>query len=195
LPARAHDTVTLSASGLEHDGLAAGGGLPAADRLYAEHAGRVRAYLRRCGFGPADVDDLAQEVFLRAHKSRDTFDAARGTAGQWLAAIARNAARRRWDRASPATFDPALAEAALADPAADSIADSAAQRHEEIQALRQCIAALPPDLARIISLRYVDGRTTRAIAETERMAEATVRLRLSEAKAVLERCLRSKGVW
>ena len=71
----------------------------------------------------------------------------------------------------------------------------ARQAREELAALRLCVDALPPDLARLVSLRYVEGLATRAIAETERMPEATVRLRLDEARAALERCLKSKGVW
>jgi RNA polymerase sigma-70 factor, ECF subfamily len=163
------------------------------DQLYADHAGRVRAYLHRCGFAPADVDDLAQDVFLRAFRSLHTFDAARGTAGQWLGAIVRNVARRQWSRrANAQTIDPELAEAVLAD---DGPAAEAPETREELAALRQCIAVLPPDLGRIVRLRYVDGLTTRGIGNAERLPEATVRLRLDDARAALTRCLKSKGVW
>jgi RNA polymerase sigma-70 factor, ECF subfamily len=162
-------------------------------RLYAEHAGWVRTYLRRSGFAPADVDDLAQETFLRAFRSIGTFDATRGTPAQWLSAIVRNVVRKRWaKRPNPTPFDPDLAEAVLADPSAD--AEAPATR-EELDALRLCIDALPPDLARLVSLRYVEGLATRAIGETEGMPEATVRLRLDEARTSLGRCLKSKGVW
>jgi len=162
------------------------------ERLYESHAGWVRVYLRRCGFTPADVDDLAQEVFLRVLKSLDTFDAARGPFAPWLATVARNVARKSWARRpSPDHLDPEMAEAVFA--AAEN-ADKPETR-EEIEALRGCIDALPPDLARIVRRRYVDGMTTRGIATAENLPEATARLRIDEAKAALERCLKSKGVW
>jgi len=160
--------------------------------LYVTHAGWVKAYLRRCGFGPADADDLAQEAFLRVFRSLGTFDPARGRFSAWLATIVRNVARRQWRRRTADTFDPGMAEDLLAvheNPAAEP------ESREETDALAACIAALPPELGRIVQLRYVDGFTTRAIAEATGMAEATVRLRLDEAKEMLEKCLRSKGIW
>ncbi|MBM4019028.1 MAG: RNA polymerase sigma factor [Planctomycetes bacterium] len=164
----------------------------AMERLYQVHAGWVMAYLRRCGFGPADVDDLAQDVFVRLMKSLHTFDPRRGALVPWLATVARNVARRCWrGRPSPDHLDPEMAEAVLA------AAEDAAARpetREELRALRGCIEALPPDLARLVRLRYVEGMTTRGIADAARLPEATVRLRLDEARTLLEECLKSKGV-
>jgi len=171
---------------------ALGGDASAFARLYVAHVGRVRAYLRRCGFAPADVDDLAQDVFVRALRSLRTFDLDRPTAGPWLGAIARNVARRAWHRRAPAQdIDPDLAEAVLA---ADEDPRPASEVREEEGALRDCIERLPPDLVRIVRLRYVDGLTTRAVADAVRLAEATVRLRLEEAKGLLEKCLKAKGI-
>lgn len=162
-------------------------------QVYARHEGRVKAYFRRRGFGPADAEDLTQEVFVRIFKSLHTFDAARGPLGPWLATVVRNVARRRWQRRTPADgLDPEMAEALLAAP--EDPAGSPEAR-EQVAALAGCIESLPPDLARMVRLRYVEGLTTRGIADATRMAEATVRLRLSEAKELLERCLKGKGVW
>jgi len=161
--------------------------------LYDLHVGRVRAYLRRCGFADADVDDLAQDVFVRAWRSLRTFDLSRPTAGPWLGAIARNVARRAWGRrARVVDFDPDLAEVVLA--AADADPRPRVESRESDAALGDCVDRLPPDLARLVRLRYVDGLTTRALAAAVDMAEATVRLRLDEAKRLLEKCLESKGM-
>jgi RNA polymerase sigma-70 factor (ECF subfamily) len=163
------------------------------DRLYADHLGRVRAYLGRCGFAGADVDDLAQEVFVRAFQSRHTFDPSRGPVGPWLGAIAHNVARRQWGRrAQPDLFDPSLAAEVFAAPENPGPTPEA---QDALAALRACLETLPPDLRNIVRLRYVEGRTTRGVAEAARTAEATVRLRLDEAKTLLARCLKGKGVW
>ncbi len=169
-----------------------GGEVGAFEALHAAHAGRVTAYLLRSGFSPADADDLAQQIFVRAFNSLGTFDAARGSFSPWLAAIARNIVRKHWRRRKePENFDPELAEAMFAspeNPGQDLLA------REEIEAVRACVDALPPELADIVRLRYVDGRTMRGIAAAANMPEATVRLRLKEAVAIVERCLRSKGI-
>jgi len=161
------------------------------EALHAAHAGRVTGYLLRCGFAGADADDVAQEVFWRAFKSLRTFDPARGSLRTWLGAIARNAARKHWARRRPAgNFDPDLAEAMLAAP--ENPADRPEQR-EEIAAVRDCVDGLPADLARIVRLRYVEGLTTRGVAAAAGVPEATVRLRLTQAKGLLATCLRGKG--
>ena len=160
--------------------------------LYSTYAGLVRAYLQRCGFVLADADDLSQEFFVRVFKSLKTFSYAKGTFRQWLGAITRNVARKRWRRRpEPENFDPELAEEVFAT--CDNPGQTPEAR-EEVEAVRRCVETLPADLVRIIRLRYVQGRTTRGIAAATDMAEATVRLRLKEAMTLLERCLGEKGV-
>jgi len=160
--------------------------------LYLAHAGRVKAYFRRSGFADADAEDLTQETFLRAFKSLGGFDAARGALGPWLAAIARNAARKRWARRpEPDSFDPELAEQVLE--LADNPSGSTETR-EQLDALAGCLAKLPRDLAEVLRLRYVEARTTRGVAAATGLAEATVRLRLAKALGLIERCMRTKGM-
>lgn len=159
--------------------------------LYARHGRVVTAYFARCGFGGADCDDLLQEVFIRAFRSLTTFEGSRGGFRTWLAAIARNVARKRWQqRPVGLAFDPEIAQEVL------TIEDNPGhtlQQQEELAALSDCVSHLPPDLAKLVQLRYADARTTRGIAEAAGLAEATVRLRLQQAMEMLENCMKSKG--
>lgn len=160
--------------------------------LYARHAPRVAAFLLRSGFVQADAEDLTQETFLRAYRGLDTYDADRGGFGGWLAAIARNVARRHWARrVTPEHFDPDLA-----DDIFESDVDAAPQQAmtaEQYEAVRLCRSALPRELQRLIHLRYVEGRSTRGVSQATDLPEATVRLRLNGAYGMLRRCLREKG--
>jgi RNA polymerase sigma-70 factor (ECF subfamily) len=159
-------------------------------QVHDEHAGRIVVYFLRSGFSAADADDLRQEVFLRAFKSLGGFDPARGSLAAWLGAIARNTVRRHWQRASAdGQLDPELAEAVLREEPPDHAA-----RQEELESLRQCINRLPAELSRLVGLRYVEGLTTRGIAARANLPEATVRLRLAEARNLLADCLKAKGV-
>lgn len=58
--------------------------------VVGEHEGAVHAYLRRRVTDAERAKDLTQEVFLRAWRSADSFDAARGDVRGWLFTIARN---------------------------------------------------------------------------------------------------------
>jgi len=160
--------------------------------LYTAHAGRVRVYLLRCGFAPSDADDLTQETFLRVFRSLRGFDVARGSFPIWLSIIARNVARKHWrNLAQPEDFDPQLAEESFAVDETTG-ADAATILHEEFAALKDGIDRLDETLGKIVHLRYVEGLTTRGIGEAVRLPEATVRLRLNEARGLLLDCMQGK---
>jgi RNA polymerase sigma-70 factor (ECF subfamily) len=159
--------------------------------LHTARAGALKAYFLRSGFDHADADDLTQDTFVRAFRSFNTFDPERGSLSTWLAAIARNIARKRWQKADPPDhLDPELAEEVFG--VLESPDGSAADR-EELDALSRCIDRLPPELARIVHLRYVQGRSIRGITTAIEMPESTVALRLREINGLLARCLRGQG--
>jgi len=166
--------------------------------IHQAHAAAVAAFFRRSGFDTALADDLAQETFLRAWRSLNTFDANKANFRTWLAAIARNVARREWRR-RPATerydtlFDENLAADVLAGP--DDFADHLAQA-ETLAGLNDCIerlASRDDDAATLIRLRYVDALTTRGLAARLGIPESTVRLKLAQAHGQLEKCMKTKG--
>ena len=177
-----HHWLALALEG-DHDAFA---------HLYQLHGPRVKVYFQRSGFAPAEADDLTQDTFIRVYRSLHTFDPKRGKFRTWVSTIARNVARRRWSRRNEASnFDPELAEETLYG---DDNPTAAIETRERIEAVRDCITMLDKELGQIVALRYVRGLTTRAIGSEMKMAEATVRLRLSEARGVLQRCLQGKGV-
>lgn len=162
------------------------------ESLYAAHAGRCKAYFLRSGFAPADADDLTQETFLRVVRSLSSFDSEKGSFRAWLATITRNLARNRWaGRAQPDSFDPELAEAMLLD---EHNPAEPAEHREQMDALDECVTQLPTMLAVLIRLRYVEGKTTRAMSDATGMPESTVRKRLDEARSALALCLERKGI-
>lgn len=162
------------------------------ETLYARHAGRVKAYLLRSGFRTPRADDLTQDVFLRVYRSLETFDGDKGRFSTWLGTIARNVARKQWAaRGDEESLDPELAERVLGgenDPSAWASAE------EELAAVGECVERLSGTLKRIVQLRYVEARTTRAIGEALDMPESTVRKRLDEARQAVGRCLAEKGI-
>src|SRR5262249_38392249 len=62
------------------------------DRLVRDHHTRVYGYLRVRLFERSDVEDLPQEVFIRAYQSQARFDV-QTMARPWLIGIARNLLR------------------------------------------------------------------------------------------------------
>jgi RNA polymerase sigma-70 factor (ECF subfamily) len=160
-------------------------------QFYNQNVRAVMVYFLRSGFVQAQAEDLTQEVFLRANRSLATYDSARGGLRNWLWTIARNLARRQWSRRrGTVEQDLDLAEVALDD--RDGPFEALAAT-EETRAVAQCVQALRGELANLVRMRYVDGLTTRGIADITKTPEATVRAHLTEALNLVERCLKNKG--
>lgn len=137
---------------------------------------RLRGLLRRLAGATGDVDDLVQEVWLRAQRYRASFDPDRSLQG-WLATTAYRVfldQRARDGRAPTPAGD--ASEAWLARPESDP-----AER-ERVELL---LAALRP-VERDVLLRFHRDRHTLAeIAQALRMPEGTVKSHLHRARARL----------
>lgn len=139
--------------------------------LYARYARMVHGIL--LARVPAhDVDDLVQDVFLRAlPRLRDLRDAAKF--GAWLAAITRNRANdyyRQWRSSVAATESLSKDEAELPAPDGASGADAAA-----ILAL---VRNLPEAYSETLILRLVEGMSGPEIAERTGLTPGSVRVNL-----------------
>lgn len=178
--------------------IAAGAGLMTASRFEAEHASEDAQLVSRAGqgdevafgglyqryarmvhglllarVGPAEADDLVQDVFLTAwRRLEDLRDPA--AFGGWLAAIARNRAidhlRRR----------PRLEEL----PGHLMASDATAARVEALAVLA-LIRTLPEAYRETLVLRLVEGLTGPEIAERTGLTPASVRVNLHRGMKLL----------
>lgn len=150
--------------------------------------GMVRAYprlvasvLRRNGVREADVDDVAQHVFLTA--ARRLAAIREGAERPFLATIAVRAAghaRRAYRRAAWASV--ALdAEAPATDPLPDDVTESWRRRVCGRAALR----GLPHDLGTLFVLFELEGCSIREIAMTLGLPHGTVKSRVRRARRQL----------
>ncbi len=152
--------------------------------LVGRRGGAVRAVLRG-SLGPtADVDDLAQEVFLRAWSALDGWRPRRGSFRTWLLAIARNLARDRLRRRArhPRTL-----------PLGDGPAASAPSDPGLLEALDGALATLDPERRVAFLLADVHHLPLAEIATIERVPLGTVKSRLDRARKALRAALESAG--
>ena len=140
-------------------------------RLYERYARMVHGVLL-AKVPRGDVDDLVQDVFLRALGRLSTLRESRSFGG-WLAAIARNLANDYHRRSVPA------------DPLADDTPDNALGRgstraeHEgPAIAILDAIRSLPDAYRETLILRLVEGLTGPEIAARTGMTHGSVRVNL-----------------
>lgn len=125
---------------------------------------------------PADAHDLVQDTLLRAWRSFDTFDGKHPRA--WLLTILRNADRNSVRTRRPDPVDPSTVPAGPAVPSAE---DSAHLGMWD-EAVAAGLAALKPEVRRLVLLVDVDGLSYAEAAAALGIPEGTVMSRLHRAR-------------
>jgi RNA polymerase sigma-70 factor, ECF subfamily len=154
-----------------------------------EHSPAVSAYLRRRVSDAGRAEDLTQEVFLRAWRHADRFDASRADLRGWLFAIARNLVidAHRADGARPRTG--AGDEVLVALPGPDQI-DAALGAWVMSDALRR----LSPAHRDVLLCLYYRRWTLAETAEHLGVAVGTVKSRSTYALRALRLVLEEMEV-
>lgn len=163
---------------------AAAGDRDAFDQLVGRYQGQVVNLARAMTGSDADVDDMAQEVFVRAWRSLPAF---RGEAAfrTWLYGIALNVIRTHRARRSKirALFWTAPAESP--DDPLERVRDEDAGIERKIMmrdAIDRALKQLPAELREALILRDVQGLDYREIAEALGLPLGTVESRIFRAR-------------
>lgn len=129
----------------------------------------------------ADVEDAAQETFLRALDRIDTYDAGRPFA-PWLYQIARNVARNRLDGRSRWRTEP-LPDGGLEAGAGDP--EDEMERADVRRRVDAAVAGLPERQRTVFRLLDVEGFSAAEAADMLGLTSGTVRSHLSHARTAL----------
>jgi RNA polymerase sigma-70 factor (ECF subfamily) len=139
--------------------------------------------------GPSQVEDVAQEAFLKVLKNLDRFDPA-GPArlSSWIATIA---ARTAIDvlRSAPRLRAVAPGEALAELPAPEPDPEQAASGSELGRRVEAAMVALPAEQRAVLMLRAFSDLDYPEIASALKIEEGTVKSRLNRARAALRRVL------
>jgi RNA polymerase sigma-70 factor (ECF subfamily) len=147
------------------------------ERLYAEHAQALYAFLRYRTADPVLAEDLLADTFERALRARRRFDRRKASEKTWLYAIALNRLRDQLRRAASegrALERVAAATAAASSLGTEEIADRdlvgralsvLSEEERETVALRFGAELTIPEMARLTghSAKTVEGRLYRAM--------------------------------
>jgi RNA polymerase sigma-70 factor, ECF subfamily len=136
------------------------------NELFSRHYERVARWCFRFTGNREAAVDLAQDVFLKAHKHLDSF---RGTSrfATWLFTIVRNESLNRLQRSPPPMQDPEVLDAVPAlDPAPDTVAERAGQAARLARFLAD---TLDPTEQAVFTLHYGDDMPLDAITRLLRL--------------------------
>jgi RNA polymerase sigma-70 factor (ECF subfamily) len=167
--------------------------LPDLGAIFDAHFDYVYARLRRLGVGEADLEDLAQEVFLRVHAKLAEYDAARPIR-PWLFGFAYRVAAGHRGRA--ARREIACGSAEPADVWRHP--DERLHADEEKQIVEAALGRVPLDRRVVLLMHDVDEVPVPAVARELGIPLNTAysRLRIARAElgAAIGRLRKSRGV-
>ncbi|MGB3276897.1 MAG: RNA polymerase sigma factor RpoE [Castellaniella sp.] len=166
------------------------------DLLVIKYQRKIMRLLSRLIHDPADIEDVAQEAFIKAYRALPQF---RGESAfyTWLYRIALNTARN-WQAASfrrPATVTPLENEDGETFDQIDGLSDQSTPEslmasRQVAQAVNEAIDELPDDLRAAIVLREIEGMSYEEIASTMQCPIGTVRSRIYRAREAIAARLR-----
>jgi RNA polymerase sigma-70 factor (ECF subfamily) len=158
--------------------------------LVRTHQAGIYRYVRYLGAPPAIAEDLCQEAFLVAVKgaSRNALGDVR-SAGAWLRGVARNLflARCRRQRANPVVLDSRAVD--RAEDLWQTEFLRGGDGADYLEALRQCLAGLPPAQREWLQWHYRDGLSRAEMSRRTRLTEDGVKAALRRLRARLAECI------
>lgn len=162
--------------------------------IITRYEGKLRRYVRRITSVPEqDIDDILQEVFIKAYKNLRDFDSEVGTFSAWIYRIAYNNTvsvfRRRSARPEYLCLDDneSLLETLRAD---DDVLQEVEAR-EFAERLARAIARLPSAYRDVIILSYFEEKSYKDISDILKIPMGTVATKLNRAKQKLKQLLES----
>lgn len=164
---------------------------PAYAEIFRAHYARVVRWLTVIGVATAEVDDVAQEVFIIAHRKLDQLRPDASPAG-WLLAISRRVAatHHRSRRRTQAREQHGTPPTPLQSP------EAAAMRSQAAQMLHEFLMTLPEEQRLVFVLFEIDGTAPREIADALGIPHNTVHSRIRLIREKLARVVareRAKG--
>ena len=130
---------------------------------------------------PASAEDVLQEIFMQIWRNPDSFTAARGSLGGWLAVVSRNRSIDVLRRKRPTD---SVDDVVLASPY--NLADEA-ERNSLMERARGVIVQLPSEQRKTLEMAFFDGLTHAEIAEMTGDPLGTVKTRIRSALTTLRK--------
>jgi RNA polymerase sigma-70 factor (ECF subfamily) len=164
--------------------------------LVSKYQRKIFRLLSRLIRDPAEIEDVAQEAFIKAYRALPNF---RGESAfyTWLYRIAINTAKNHLvaqGRRAPTSTETEVEDAENFDDADQlrdvNTPDSMLQSRQVGEAVNRAIEKLPEDLRTAIVLRELEGLSYEEIAESMNCPIGTVRSRIFRAREAIASELR-----
>ncbi len=170
-----------------------GGDTPVFELLMRRHNQRLYRLARSVVRSDDQAEEVLQETYLRAYANLAQFEG-RSSVATWLSRIAFHEALRHKRRARRARtaegFD--LDSLQMNDTSSEGV--NPLVREELRASLKNALDALPTSMRAIVTLRLVEGLSTRETAESLRLTQASVKVGLHRARRLLSDLIEEQAI-
>lgn len=154
-------------------------------KTYLSNELALKRYLRRFFYRAEDIDDMAQETFLKAYKHTQQRDIEHPKA--YLYQVAKSVAMRELARKSRQMVD-YMEEACLPEPEELHSLEEEAMARQKLAHFCDAIAELPPQCRRVFLMRKYQALSHREIADELNISVSAVEQHITRG---LKRCKQS----
>jgi len=159
--------------------------------LVGKHQERIARLAQRILSSTRDIEDVTQEIFLRAYLGLDRFRG-ESTFGTWLTRICINYCAKQRRRRTPKQIS--LEESDLAESLSNPRTmqpDVQIERRERDRQISEAVDSLPSKYRLVVVLRYFEGYSCEQIAQILDRPATTIRTWLFRAHARLAKKLQT----
>lgn len=170
-------------------------------QLVEEYRGLIYSICVQYSDSQADVDDLAQDTFVKIWANLASFDAERGELKNWIATVARNQRVDRYRRNGRQRCTESLdsvtgeREEQGMQPLSQRIVDhrptpdEMAERNEMQTFISSAVRRVSPEMREVVRMRFLLEMDSHEVAHRLRIPEGTVKSRTSRGRAQLVQML------
>jgi RNA polymerase sigma factor (sigma-70 family) len=155
------------------------------EEVYAEQLGPVWRFVRAQIPQHADAEDVTSEVFTRAARGWDRYDARRGTVGAWVLGIARHVVADWWRGRAPEVSWEGIDVPAAADGDPEAVVLGAEARAE----LRSQLWRLTPKERDAVALLFAAGLRAAEVGSVLGVSETAARMLVYRAVSKLRKVM------
>lgn len=162
-------------------------------QLVLMHQQAIRIYVARYVHCAGSADDIAQEVFVTAHKQLGQFRG-ESTFSTWLMGIARNKAKqylRMEMRRRKLRQEFAESKLSLSLKALQRDSDLTVEE-QRLNLLQECLGQIPEPSKSLVESFYFRHQSSISIAAKLDQKESTIRMKLLRIRKLLHKCITGK---
>ncbi len=161
--------------------------------LVHTYEARIARYLKKFLYQTEDVEDILQDVFLKAYIHIQSFDITQSFS-PWLYRIAHNEAINFLKKKKIKTVSLFEVDTLFPHPVAPETSDTESERELLKKSIDAVLADIDNKYREILLLYFYEELSYKEIAQTLQMPVATVGVRIQRGKKQVEEILRKKGI-